>query len=112
MTDTEYTVGCVTNGEGEVHGYYRAPVDHADVSVLMEAERLIRGDRRAEHGDHRETYRRVGEVWGALLGLHPIPTDRVLIMLAAMKLVRASVNPDPRDNYVDAAGYAALASER
>ena len=101
----------VADGKGYGYVYQHDSPPTCAPSVLQEAEALIRGDRATEHGEAGETYKRVGIVWGALLGTDPIPTDRVLLMLSGMKLARASINPAVADNYVDAAGYACLSWE-
>jgi len=77
--------------------------------VLTEAGRLLSTDRNAVYGDALHDFRRIGEVWGALLDLPlPIAPHTVAAMLAGMKLVRSQITPEHRDNWVDGAAYAAL----
>lgn len=75
--------------------------------ILSEASRLISWDRREMYGDAGVMYATVGRMWGSILGIPDIPSDTVLLMMAAMKVARQSVAPK-RDNLVDAAGYLGL----
>lgn len=63
-----------------------------------------------DHGDAREGFTLLGEIWGARLG-RPIPPHMVAIMMADLKTVRAQFNPEHEDNWIDASGYAALGGE-
>jgi hypothetical protein len=49
-------------------------------------------------------------VWGELLGTDPVPADMVALMLAGMKLVRATGRIN-RDDLVDACAYLMLADD-
>lgn len=80
-------------------------------SILAEAADLIGGDRRATYGDASESFARIGQVWGAILGSEPIRADLVALMMAGLKIMRAVSSPGHRDSYVDLAGYAGLAGE-
>lgn len=77
--------------------------------VLDEAGRLLSGDRHKIYGDAIHDFRRIGEVWSALLDLAlPIPPHTVAAMLAGLKLVRTQIRPDHLDSWVDATAYGAL----
>ena len=79
--------------------------------ILDTAKTLINGDRAATHGDAYEMHEVIAEMWSAILGFSVSPM-RVALMMAALKLARASQNPaDHADNWVDACGYIALAGE-
>lgn len=79
------------------------------VNVLNESGHLLSNDRNAVYGDAVHDFRRIGEVWAALLDLPlPIAPHTVAAMLAGMKLVRSQITPEHRDNWVDGAAYAAL----
>lgn len=79
------------------------------LDVLADAGALLDGDRNATYGDALHDFRRIGEVWGALLDMqYPLPPHTVAAMLAGMKLVRSQISPEHRDNWVDGAAYAAL----
>lgn len=77
--------------------------------VLDEAGDLLCGPRNMTYGDALHDFRRVGEIWAALLDLPlPIPPHTVAAMMTGLKLVRTQVTPSLRDSWVDAAAYAAL----
>lgn len=74
------------------------------------AARLVAFDRYAEYGDARDTHERVSAMWNALIPQGSrIDAFDCLLMMAALKLVRAKKNPDHRDSVVDAIGYLQLA---
>lgn len=80
--------------------------------VLLDAMSLIMGDRDATHGDYKEQSARIGMAWAAILGLpEPVPPVTVAVMMAALKGIRATGSGMAnRDDYVDMAGYVALAA--
>jgi hypothetical protein len=78
--------------------------------ILDTAKDLINGDRAETHGDAHDMHEVIAEMWSAILGFSVSPM-RVALMMAALKLARASENPDHSDNFVDACGYIALAGE-
>jgi len=78
--------------------------------ILDTAKTLINNDRAATHGDAYKMHEVIAEMWSAILGVE-ISATQVALMMAALKLARASENPDHSDNWVDAAGYIALAGE-
>lgn len=76
---------------------------------LQRAERLINGDRHDTYGDAMHDFRRVGQVWQALLDLpEPLPAHTVAAMLAGLKLVRTQITPDHMDSWDDGAAYCGL----
>ena len=81
------------------------------VETLTVANDLIHGARDDVYGDPTETARRIGMAWASILGMgDPIPPYLVHSMMAALKLVRGSIDPDHEDSWVDAAAYSALAN--
>jgi hypothetical protein len=78
--------------------------------VLTRAASLITGDRAAEYGDAKESFRRIAGMWSAYLGWSVSPSDAAM-MLALLKASRVSSNPGHDDSYVDGAAYFALAAE-
>ncbi len=80
------------------------------VELLNSASGLISGARQANYGSSAEHFTAVAAVWSVLLG-HTVTPVQVPLLMAALKLVRASHNPAHLDNWVDLAGYAALAGE-
>jgi hypothetical protein len=86
----------------------------ADVrrSTLDEAARLITGPRNETHGDYTHEATRIGTLWGALLDLpEPIKPRTVAAMMIALKLARATSGAVNADDWIDTAGYAALAAQ-
>ena len=80
--------------------------------TLVTANELIGGVRQETYGDATETARRVGMAWASILGSgEPIPPYKVQAMMAALKLVRASIDPNHEDSWIDAAAYTALAND-
>jgi hypothetical protein len=67
-------------------------------------------DRQADYGDATDNLAAIGSVWAELLGMDTIPADTVALMLAGMKLVRASGRIN-RDDLVDACAYLMLADD-
>ena len=82
------------------------------VKLLSEAITLVDGDREEEHGDFASNAFMIANYWNTHLGLIDFikPTD-VPTMLALMKIARSHQKPQKADNYRDACGYLALASE-
>lgn len=78
--------------------------------ILSTADALINGDRAKDYGDATESFTRLGQMWGAILG-HDVTAAQVAMCLAALKLSRLSQTPDHTDSWVDLAGYAALGAE-
>ena len=89
--------------------------------IATEAARLVGQDRAQIHGDALLTHEHIAAFWRAYLSrkekvdgfgssLHLSALD-VANMLELFKLARSLNNPFNRDNYVDGAGYAAIAGE-
>lgn len=78
--------------------------------VLDAASQAINIDRAATYGDAQETMERIAKSWSAKLGIDISAVD-VCILLADMKLCRASGGQAHDDNFIDTAGYAALGAE-
>ena len=79
--------------------------------ILDTAKGLINGDRAETHGDAYHMHNVIAEMWSTILGGISVSPMRVALMMAALKLARASENPNHSDNFVDACGYIALAGE-
>jgi hypothetical protein len=79
-----------------------------DVSVLLEADSLIHGDRAAQYGSVHDNFGR----WSAMcktMGIDVSAQQLAMIMVVG-KLAR-EVNKHKRDNVVDACGYLGLYNE-
>lgn len=74
-------------------------------SILMEAQRLVYGDRNEAYGHPLDDFTRTAKMWSAILGF-PVSADQVGLCMMAVKISR-QCNSRKRDNMVDAAGYAA-----
>lgn len=87
-------------------------------SVLLEAHRLIEGERHSDHGDVHRSFALIAEAWTQWLegqyphtdlgDLYRIQPDDVAMMMVLMKITRLQCGRPKRDHVVDIAGYAAL----
>lgn len=82
--------------------------------ALETAAQLIGGERAVQHGDARDSFEVIANLWSAWLGLDLIPGYRftahdALMLMALMKIARMRFGEFNRDDYVDALGYIALA---
>lgn len=78
--------------------------------TLDAASVLINRNRNATYGDAFAMHSQIAIMWGAILKCS-IQPYHVALLMAALKLARASYNPRHDDNLIDLCGYAALASE-
>lgn len=93
-----------------------APPQPERASVLDRAKSAVVVRRAAQHGNFASTYAGVAELWRAYLkSAHGVDVELTAHdcaqLLVLMKIGRAAKNPHHVDNYVDAAGYSALAAE-
>lgn len=77
--------------------------------ILKMAIELTVKDRQEQYGDARENFELVARFWEVYTG-RPYSASDVAMMLALLKVARA-MSGYKADNYVDLAGYAALAGE-
>jgi hypothetical protein len=87
----------------------------ARAKALREAESLITGDRNATYGEPTENFQDIARVWNVYLAPKLREGARISAadtawMMVALKMVRSKARPT-RDNWVDAAGYAACGLE-
>ena len=80
-------------------------------SLLDEAKRTITGERQDQYGAPEDSFGLIARYWTIYLGAPVSPRD-VAHLMALMKLARAQGQGFKRDNYVDLAGYAAIAADR
>jgi len=78
--------------------------------ICIRAADLLAGDRSRLHGDVRTSHARIAALWSAYLG-YPITSHDVALMMLLLKVARTAGETFNLDNYVDAAGYAAIAAE-
>ena len=81
-------------------------------SILQEAERVILR-REDQYGEAEDCFSLVAELWSVHLksGGGEIDKHDVALMMCLLKIARATTGIRKRDNYVDIAGYAALAAK-
>ena len=75
----------------------------AESSVLLEAQKLVHGDRNADYGHPLDDFARTARMWSAILGVEVSP-EQVGLCMVAVKISRQCNRPK-RDNLVDGAGY-------
>lgn len=86
-------------------------IDYDRSVILSTAQQLVSSDREKEHGDARKNFEMVAELWSIYLGVDILPHE-VPMMMTLYKVARTTENPTNVDNYVDIAGYSALAGEQ
>ena len=85
--------------------------------ILAEASRIISKDRNLSHGDAFQNHAEIAEFWNIFLDkkLQPmasITAEDVALMMVLMKVSRHTQGTKSNiDNFVDMAGYAAIAGE-
>jgi hypothetical protein len=84
--------------------------------ILCEAMHCINVDRANTHGDAEDSFSEIAKLWSWWLDNRSIPEAELLpedvaMMMALFKIGRIAGNSTHEDNYVDLAGYAALAGE-
>ena len=85
--------------------------------ILAKASDLISNDRNKSHGDAFNNHAEIAEFWNIFLDkkLNPmasITADDVAIMMILLKISRhIQGDKNNMDNFVDMAGYAAIAGE-
>jgi len=83
-------------------------------TTLEVAIRCVCHDRQDQHGKPENTFQYIADYWNTYLnhkGPLPLRGEDVAIMMNLFKVARSEMNPSNEDNYVDACGYMALASE-
>jgi hypothetical protein len=78
--------------------------------VCRRAANLVGGDRARQHGDALAVHTSVAISWSAYLGTPITARDAALMMV--LKVARTKTGAFNLDDYVDAAGYAAIAAGR
>lgn len=74
-------------------------------SVLAEADDIINGQRQNDYGSPTDSFTRIGRMWAAILDIEEVSPEKVALMMAALKISRATQGFH-RDSLVDLAGYA------
>lgn len=91
--------------------------------VLLEAHKIINGDRQQSYGNPEDTHQVIADLWNgyleALLSAYDYPigpwptleSKDVALMMVLFKIGRELNGAGCKDNMVDAAGYIALAAD-
>lgn len=87
-------------------------LDNAPESILLEAERIVNGQRRGTYGTPENNFQRIADLWNAYLngkpeGAMPITGQDTALLMILLKVARLIESPRHRDSVVDVAGYAA-----
>jgi hypothetical protein len=83
-------------------------------SILGRAADLVGGDRAKQHGDAHALHATIARMWNVYLSTKPgrmIEATDVALMMALLKVARTTSGAHNEDNYVDGAGYLAIAGE-
>lgn len=78
-------------------------------SILLEAEKILNGDRQADYSDAVTNFKRISECASLLTGKELTSEDCCKVMIA-VKLMRER-NKHKRDNLVDLCGYSDILNE-
>lgn len=90
--------------------------------VLLDAHKIINGDRQQSYGNPEDTHGVIAELWNGYMRakslkigvrnyLAPITPKDVALMMVLFKIGRELNGAGNADNLIDAAGYIALAAE-
>lgn len=86
-------------------------------AIAEKAASLVSGDRKATYGDVTEGMERVAAIWNGILTAagkppyHALDAHDVANLMEGLKIARRYTGPYRADNYVDGAGWAAVAGE-
>lgn len=86
------------------------PINMNRADMLQTAAGHVTKDRQADHGNPEDSFAAIARLWEADLGIKITSTDVCRLMIL-FKMARAKFNPGHDDNWIDAAGYSACASE-
>jgi hypothetical protein len=80
--------------------------------ILNEAVRCVCADREQQYGSPENNFSLIARLWREYLDCdNPITAHDVAMMMALLKVARIASGQTKEDNYIDLAGYAALAGE-
>jgi hypothetical protein len=84
--------------------------------ILRSAADLVSGDRNVQHGDKEICLSNIAEIWTAYLRIRkepaaPLTGIDVASMMALLRLARTQTGAPNVDDWLDGAGYIALAGE-
>ncbi len=73
--------------------------------ILVEAERIIHGQRRADYGSAEKSFQRISDLWEPIHNSDLTGAEKVGLCMIQLKVARYC-NSRSRDSLVDIAGYA------
>jgi hypothetical protein len=84
--------------------------------IAAKAGRLVQGSRAKTHGDIVKNHDNIARLWseylrGRFIDLQPIDAGDVALMMVLLKIARTKTGQYNPDDFVDMAGYAAVAGE-
>jgi hypothetical protein len=84
--------------------------------IGFRASQLVNGDRAEQHGDKVQNHQNIATLWNAYLKIRrdptaPLSAHDAAIFQALLKIARTQSGSHNLDDYVDAAGYLAIAGE-
>jgi|TARA_R110000787_G_scaffold256790_1_gene362030 hypothetical protein len=81
--------------------------------ILQRASKIVAGDRAEDYGSIWRNHQNIAQLWNGYLynaeGL--LTAEDVANMMELLKIARRKVGACKEDNYIDGAGYAAVAYE-
>ena len=81
-------------------------------NILQEAIDLVGGDRAANYGNMFENHQNIAKLWDAYLhNIKTVSPEDVANMMELLKIARRKTGAFNDDDYIDGAGYAAVAHE-
>lgn len=85
-------------------------------TILEEAKRCICQDRQNQYGSPEDSFMTIAALWEVYLEAKKgmiinLKRDDVAVMMVLLKIARTIGHTHHPDNYIDMAGYAALAAE-
>lgn len=86
------------------------PVASVREDILETASLAVSVDRQNSYGDAKSNFYKIAQLWSAYLGAK-IDEEDVAHMMTLLKIARTLQGSYTKDNYVDAAGYEAIAGE-
>lgn len=105
----------------ELMSQHGIPIDELeDRNCLKEANETINGDRQDIHGNPEDSFSLIAKYWDAYLAkvfgykanFQVLKALDVAHMMMLFKIARMQGQKPCRDNYIDCAGYSAIAADR
>ena len=88
----------------------KKPQGFSSKGILEKALEITQTDRRTQYGRPERNFETIADLWSVYLGV-PIKPKDVAIMQVLLKIARVKSGMAKEDNFIDMAGYSALAGE-